>query len=117
MFLFMPLQVSQILLESKPFPRPGATTSKQQFSATADDSIVVKCHVGGSQRTDEELACPELLRNRRITWIKHASCPFRVELPLLKTSEPLAQVYHMGEFLLPYLLSSTEIGEPDKLEK
>src|SRR5712691_9144375 len=72
MFLFMLLQVSQILLESKPFPRPGATTARQQFSATADDRIVVKLHIGGSQRTEEELVCPERLRNARITWIKHA---------------------------------------------
>jgi hypothetical protein len=36
MFPFMPLQVSQILLERKAFSRPGPTTPKQQFSATAE---------------------------------------------------------------------------------
>src|SRR6266571_2309131 len=85
MFLFMLVQVSQILLESKPFSRPGATTSQQQFSTTADDSIVVKLHVGGPQRTEEELVCLQRLRNTRMTWIKHTPCPFWVELPLLKT--------------------------------
>src|SRR5712691_170039 len=95
MFLFMLLQVSQILLESKPFLRPGATASQQQFSTTADDSIVVELHIGGSQRTKEELVCPQRLRNTRIPWIKHTPCPFWVELALLKTGEPLAQVYHI----------------------
>src|SRR5712691_11296068 len=55
MFLFMLLQVSQILLYSEPFPRPGTPTSKQQFSTTADDRIVVKLHIGSPQRTDEKL--------------------------------------------------------------
>src|SRR5437016_1909525 len=74
MLLFMPLQVRQILRQSKPFPRPGATTSQQQFSATAGDRIVVKLHIGSSQRTQEELVCPKLLRNTCTTWIEHTPC-------------------------------------------
>src|SRR5205085_9563685 len=41
MFLFMLLQVGHILLERKPFPRPGAPASKHQSSTTAADRIIV----------------------------------------------------------------------------
>src|SRR5438270_13710805 len=33
-----------------------------------------KCHIGSSQRTEEEFVRPERLRHTRITWIKHAFC-------------------------------------------
>jgi len=76
MFLFMPFQVSQILLDGKPFPRPRASASKQQFSTATDDCIVVKYDIGGSQRTDEELVCPERLGYMCIWRIKHTPGPF-----------------------------------------
>ena len=55
MFPFVPLEVRQILLKGKSLLRPGATTTEQQFGAATDDGIVVKLHVGGSQRVEEEL--------------------------------------------------------------
>ncbi len=57
------------------------------------------------QKIGKELICPEDLRNMRITWIKHTACPFWKDLPLLKTGEPLAQVYHMGKFSLPFVVA------------
>src|SRR5438046_9137139 len=74
MFPFVPLEVRQILLKGKSLLRPGATTTEQQFGAATDDGIVVKLHVGGSQRVEEELVCPQHLWNWCITWVEHRLC-------------------------------------------